>query len=117
MKFAETAPADMAPADFVKFMRDKFGREIRIERVIAAKGENAYIDYLAFGGTRPVDKNKTWTSYAAFNGKILEAPEEAADVRGLVVSDYQNALEKEWLQQLHKKYKVKINKKILKQVK
>ena len=49
MKFAETAPADMAPADFVKFMRDKFGREIRIERVIAAKGENAYIDYLAFG--------------------------------------------------------------------
>lgn len=117
VKFAGTAPADMAPADFVKFMRDKFGREIRIERVIAAKGENAYIDYLAFGGPKPEDKNKTWTSYAAFNGKILEAPEEASDVRGLVVSDYQNALEKEWLQQLHKKYKVKINKKILKQVK
>ncbi len=38
-------------------------------------------------------------------------------MRGAVVADYQAMLEKEWLKALHDKYPVKINKKVLKQVK
>ena len=105
----------MEQSDFVKYMREKFGREIKIERVIAAKGENAIVDYLVFGGAKPEDQ-KRWPYYAAVNGKLLQAPEEAADVRGAVVTDYQNTLEKEWLEKLHKQYKVKVNKKVLKQI-
>jgi len=115
--YAKTAPSDMEPSDFVKYMREKFGRNVKIERVIAAKGENAFVDYLEFGGPKPENKNKRWTSYQAVNGRLLTAPEDASDVRGAVVSDYQNYLEKEWLEKLHKKYKVKINKSILKKVK
>lgn len=114
-EYAKSAPQDMEPSDFVKYMREKFGREIKVERVIAAKGENAIVDYLVFGGAKPEDQ-KRWPCYVAVNGKLLQAPEEAADVRGAVVTDYQNTLEKEWLEKLHKKYKVKVNNKVLKQI-
>lgn len=117
LNYASTLSADLAPADFTKTMRERFGREIKIERVIAAKGENAITDYLAFGGAKPKAEASRWRSYAAFGGRIIDAPEEAADVRGAVVSDYQAALEKEWLARLHKMYPVKINKKVLKKVK
>ena len=50
-------------------------------------------------------------------GRIISAPEEAADVRGQVTSDYQAKLEKEWIDSLKAKYPVKINLKVLKEVK
>jgi len=45
------------------------------------------------------------------------ATKSLEDVRGRVVSDYQNWLEKEWLQTLHGKYQVKINNKALRKIK
>ncbi len=44
-------------------------------------------------------------------------PKDMWDVRGLVTSEYQNQLEKEWIQDLRKKYPVVINQEVLKQVK
>ena len=117
LQYASTLDSALAPADFTKAMRERFGRDVKVERVIAAKGENAITDYLAFDGAKPKPDASRWTCYAAFGGRIIDAPEEAADVRGAVVSDYQAALEKEWLAKLHDKYKVKINKKVFKQVK
>ena len=40
-----------------------------------------------------------------------------SDVRGQVVADYQNYLEEEWVAQLRKKYKVKVDNKVLKKLK
>lgn len=115
-----TAYADSLSTDdpeaFVGEMRKHFGKAIKIERVIAAQGENAITDYLAFGGEKPEAKNQRWSAYRAYKGRILDQPEEAADVRGAATTDYQSLLEKEWLKSLHKKYKVKINKKVLKQL-
>lgn len=117
---AATAYADSLtvtdPEAFVGEMRKHFGKALKIERVIAANGENAITDYLAFGGEKPENKNARWPVYRAYKGRILDAPEEAADVRGLATTDYQSELEKEWLKKLHKKYKVKINKNVLKQL-
>ncbi len=39
------------------------------------------------------------------------------DVKGRVISSYQNELETQWMNSLHSKYKVEVNKKTLKQVK
>ena len=50
-------------------------------------------------------------------GGIIYQPEEMADVRGAVTSDYQDVLEQNWKQELAKKYPAKINKKVLKKVK
>lgn len=107
---------DVNPRTFGKEMRDKFGRDVRVERVIAKKGENPITDYLGFGAEKPEAKNITWHNYFPFRGKIINEPEEADDVRGLVTTDYQNALDEEWVVELKKKYPVKINKKVLKTV-
>lgn len=102
---------------FVTLVKDKFGKDIRVERVIAAQGENPITDYLAFGAPKPNDPKKIrWNDYFAFRGKVIDQPEEAADVRGLVITDYQNYLEKEWINYLHKRYKVKVDNKVLKTV-
>ena len=50
-------------------------------------------------------------------GKIITSPEEAADVRGQVTSDYQSVLEKEWINSLKAKYPVKIKTKELNKLK
>ena len=97
-------------------LHKKFRRDIRIERHLTAKGENKFVDELIFGGVK-AEKDKKYTKYFVLEGKIIEQPEEAADVRGLVTTDYQNQLEKNWVKELKSKYKVKINKKVLKLVK
>lgn len=106
------------PAAFTADMRKRFGRDVKVERVIAAKGENEITDYLGFGAPKPEsDKKSRWASYGAWRGRIIDAPEEAADVKGAAVTDYQAKLEKDWLRQLHKKYKVKVDKKVLEALK
>lgn len=105
------------PTAFVQAMRTRFGRDIKIERVIAAKGENAITDFLGFDGPRPEENKSRWKAYRAYKGRILDAPEEAADVRGAAVTDYQNELDRKWVAKLHKKYKVKVNKKVFKELK
>lgn len=99
----------------VSRLRDRFDREIKIEKVLAAKGENKIIDEIAFGGAKadPVGKWKSWFPY---RDRIISTPEEAADVRGAVTTDYQQELEAEWVKGLRSKYKVKLNKKELKKL-
>ncbi len=44
-------------------------------------------------------------------------PKALKDIRGLVIADYQNTLEKEWIAQLKEKYKVNINQPVLIEIK
>lgn len=106
------------PADFSKQMRKRFGRDVKIERIVAAKGENKITDYLGFGGPKPSkDAMSRWPSYVAFRGKYISEAEEPADVRGAAVTDYQAELEQQWINRLRKEHKVKINQKVFKAVK
>lgn len=105
------------PQEFNKELRDRFGKNVRAERVIAKKGENAITDYLAFDGPMPNKKQLSWSNFFPFRGHIIEQPAEADDVRSKVTTDYQNELEKQWVNQLKSKYPVKIDKKVLKTIK
>ena len=49
-------------------------------------------------------------------GKRLKAPKEMDDVRALVVADFQETLEKEWVKDLRKQYRVEVNEAVLKTV-
>ncbi len=109
--------ANPLPADsVVSVLRSEFGRDVKVERVIAAKGDNPITDYLAFSGPKPEPKSK-WAFYFAYLAKVLDSPEEAADVRGAVTGDYQNYLEQLWVADLKKLYPAKINRKVLKKAK
>ena len=44
---------------------------------------------------------------------IPASPKRLQDARGLVTSDYQDYLEKEWIKELRKKYKYSVNKDVL----
>jgi len=39
---------------------------------------------------------------------VIKAPQEMDDVRGLVVADYQEALEKKWIEDLRRKATIKV---------
>ncbi|MCM1028100.1 MAG: peptidyl-prolyl cis-trans isomerase [Pseudoflavonifractor sp.] len=106
----------IAPADRATALRAKYGTDVRIERVLSAKGENPIIDHLAFNGDKPAD-NPKWAYYATFDGRIIDSPEEPADVNGSVTADYQKALEEAWVASLREKYPVTIKQKALKKVK
>lgn len=95
----------------VQEMRNRFNRSVKIERVVAAKGDNPITDYLAFAGEKP-DK-PTWNSYYAWNGGLQAQPQKALDVRSQVVTDYQNYLEQQWLKEIRAKYPIVVFREVL----
>ena len=89
---------------------------IRVEKGIFKKGDNALIDSAVFKKDTTVTKLKEYPFDAVY-GKILKkGPEDYTDVRGLVVADYQEALEKEWVAQLRKRYTWEVKEEVLKTV-
>lgn len=109
LAYAPTLDSSNSQA-FSAAMREHFGRDIKVERVIAAQGENPITDYLAFNGDKPAaDARTRWSAYAAYQGRIIPAPEDAADVRGKAVTDYQSELDRQWIESLRAKYPVTIN--------
>lgn len=109
----DAAGATFTRETLVKMIDKRFGRDAKVERVLAAKGDNAITDYLAFDGPKPENQKMRWQSYYAYRGRIIDQPEDAFDVRGQVTTDYQALLEKEWVKKLHKRFPVKINRKVL----
>ncbi len=102
----------IAPDSLNAKLKAQFGRDVKVEKVIAAKGENAIVDAVAFGGTKPEPTGR-WTNYFGWAGNIIDAPQEASDVRGQVTTDYQELLEKEWLKALRQRYPYTVNQKVL----
>lgn len=113
-KFLASNPLERQ--DVAGVLMSRFGQKnVKVERVIAAKGENPIIDYLAFDGEKANPTGK-WVACFTYLGEVIDQPQEPDDVRGQVTTDYQNYLEQKWIEQLRKKYKVKIDKKILREV-
>ena len=98
-------------------LNKKFGRNIKMVRTVSKQGENELVDYVAFNGKHVESTFQGYPVFRILFGKMLMQPEEMSDVKGLVSSDYQDALEAEWLAGLHKRYKVTIDKKVLNQLK
>lgn len=99
-------------------LKEAFPRNIKIERVLLPQGKNAVVDFVGFGGQRPdMSRERRWTSFTSYQGRIIEQPEEAADCRAAVSADYQEELTQKWVDNLRKTYPIKVNQKVLKKVK
>ena len=90
-------------------------KNVRVEIGVFAVGDNAWVDKLAFGQGEGGKLRKGFT-VVELEGRIIKAPESYLDVKGLVTNDYQKYLEEQWVKSLRKKYKVKIDKEVLKTV-
>jgi peptidyl-prolyl cis-trans isomerase SurA len=89
---------------------------IRVEKGIFKKGDNALVDSIVFKKDTTVNHLKDYPIDAVY-GKILKkGPEDYTDVRGLVVADYQEELEKAWVEQLRRRYTWKVDEEVLKTV-
>ena len=82
--------------------------QIRVEKGIFKMGDNALVDRDVFKKDTTVKTNPKYPIDAVY-GQVMKAPKEMDDVRGLVVADYQEQLEKEWVDGLRKKATIKIN--------
>ena len=88
---------------------------IRAERGMFKPGDNALVDREVFKKHGNVKENPQFPVMGVV-GKKLKSPKEMDDVRALVVADFQETLEKEWVKDLRKKYKVEVNEAVLKTV-
>jgi peptidyl-prolyl cis-trans isomerase SurA len=87
---------------------------IQIKDVKAEKGDNPIVDYLIWSGSKPAGFDETTTFV---HGKIIQKEEKTLkEAWGLYSSDFQEQIEKEWIDSLKKKYPVKINKKALSKI-
>jgi len=89
---------------------------IRVEKGIFKKGDNALIDSVVFKKDTTVTHLKDYPIDAVYGWMLKKGPEDYTDVRGLVVSDYQEMLEKEWVAGLRRKYTFTVNKDVLQTV-
>ena len=90
-------------------------KNVRVEIGVFAVGDNAWVDKFAFGQGEGGKLRKGFTA-VELEGRIIKAPESYLDVKGVVTNDYQKYLEEQWVKSLRKKYKVKIDKEVLKTV-
>lgn len=97
-------------------IRKEFGSNVQIERILVQEGTNPMIDYLMFGGKEVQPTNSQFKDFFIYDARILNAPEEVADVRGLVTSDYQNEFQTIWEEDLKTRYPVEINEKVIKKL-
>ena len=88
---------------------------IRVEEGIFKKGYNALVDKQIFGKDTLATPLKDFP-YTAVYGKKISAPETVDDVRQQVISDYQEALEKRWVERLRKLYRIEIDENVLQTV-
>ena len=98
--------------------RDSVGQVV-VRNHFYQHGDNQFVDQTEWkAGTRNEIASTVDKSTVIVN--IIEVrkpePKTLAEARGLVTSDYQAELEEKWIEQLHKKYPVKINEKVLNQV-
>jgi peptidyl-prolyl cis-trans isomerase SurA len=86
-----------------------------VDRGIYKQGENNWVDNLVFKQKKELKENKNFPVTDVY-GKKLKAPRSYKDVRGLVISDYQTEMEKQWLEQLRKKFSVEVYDDVVKTV-
>ena len=90
-------------------------KTVRVEMGIFAIGDNAWIDKFVFKQGEGGEYRKGY-AFVDVVGDVIEQPETYKDVKSVVQSDYQKFLEEKWVKELRKKYKVKVDKEVLKTV-
>ena len=111
----KAAVKDLPFEEWAETLRKTFNdsiRRIQVVKGIFKRGDNALVDKDVFAVDTVVNAPKGYP-YSATYGKTLKAPESWRDVREQVVADYQDLLEKKWVAELRKRYKVKVDKKVL----
>ena len=107
----------MNPDSVSKYIRTQINNDTitfaTAERGLWKQGENSYVDLTEYKAQNVKVEREENLPIVIVVGKMLKQPEIYTDVRGAITADYQNYLEKMWIEQLRNKHMVKINKEVL----
>ena len=111
-KYAKTNPDG---TDLTNLVKEEFNKESVVAKVsrklVVKAGANKYVDQYFFKqGTAPETPDFPFTTAV---GRKLKAPSSYLDVKEAVQADYQETLEKEWVERLRARYPYTINKDVL----
>jgi len=106
-------------ADILKVVNKDSQLNLNVETKIVNKGENELVDKNWMAGISADIASEKDNKIVIINVKKIEknAVKTLEEARGTVISDYQNYLEKQWIEELKKKYTVSINNNVLAEVK
>lgn len=91
---------------------------LSVENITYLKGENKDVDANWKEGVVAGDIKKDNAVQVLVINKVMEkTPKSIPEAKGMITADYQNYLEKEWLNYLKNKYSVKVNDDVLNTVK
>jgi peptidyl-prolyl cis-trans isomerase SurA len=90
---------------------------LRVEEGLFEKGDNQAVDSVSWEiGISELEKDGNYYLVSIMD-VLAPASKELSEVKGSVISDYQNYLEKTWIQELKRTFKVDINNSTLEQIK
>ena len=91
---------------------------VSAENITYLKGENKDVDANWKEGVIAADVKKDNNVQVLVVNKVMgKTPKTIPEAKGMITADYQNYLEKEWLNYLKNKYSVKVNEEVLNTVK
>ncbi len=101
-----------------KAIKEAFNKESQQVLVtgpyLCKEGENPYVDQYIF--KKGEAKKREKQPFSGVYGKKHKQPESWRDVKSLVVSDYQEKLEKEWVDSLRQKYSFTVDEDVAKTI-
>ncbi len=90
---------------------------ITLEKIRVGEGENKHVDALKGSpGTGEVYNENGLFKFVIATKKLPPMEKELHETRGQVTSDYQDFLEKRWIEELREKYNVSVNKELLSKI-
>jgi peptidyl-prolyl cis-trans isomerase SurA len=107
----------LSEEEILKSYNSDTNKVVTVEHHMYLRGESPVIDLIDWkeGLSRNVDTDGT-TMFVLVHKVLPPMPKPLQDIRGIVVSDYQNYLEKSWMSGLRKKYTCTVNNNIFEQI-
>ena len=120
-KLTNFIKSGLLEADILKELNSDTTKILTLESGKYSKKDNKYVDEIPWniGISKMLAADSTLKSAVLINvKKVLNSePKTLNEARGLITADYQNFLEKIWIQYLRQKYPVIINKEVLAKIK
>lgn len=111
---------DMSNEDILSKINEEEKNLLEIETGIFSKGDNEKIDNIftnAETGLGDIKEEGGKYCFIKVNEILDPQPKNLDEARGIITADYQDYLEKQWVEKLRKKYEYNVNKDILKSIK
>ncbi|MEA4840376.1 MAG: peptidylprolyl isomerase [Bacteroidales bacterium] len=111
-KMIKKMPADSIAVVLKRTFNTDSTTLVKMERGLYAQGNNANVDFLVFKQGK-LEPKEGFPEIFIQGKKLKKGPESYTDVRGLVISDYQNYLEQKWIEKLKGKFQVNVYKDVV----